>query len=489
MCASDCAGVAGATSASETDGSMNAASNSKGFGFLSRAAMAAQRLGWRPPSPLRRALRNFIDRQADGFAPPVSPLAGHGCNSGTVGTAASPVEEAGPGAVRCLLVTSDLDAGGMDEVVVFLARGLRRHGLHTAVLHASADGSGDGTPRGRLGRALRAAGVEVVELDAARGAAWLTAWAPDVVSAHGPPRWVVNVADRCGTPLVETLHGMHSLFGVDWAAERARVRPVARLVAVSELVRQQYFAGPGALLPDRIVTIPNGVDVERRRLPDRRAARESLGLRDEYLFVCLARHCLQKNTYGLVSAFADVAAAHPDVHLLIAGRPDDRAYFGQVARLRARLPCASRIHLHDHLPEPGAALAAADGFVLDSFFEGWPLAPMEALHAGLPAVISDVGGAQEQIGGDARRGFVVPNPIGDPLAVDWNSIRGARFARQPNRQALVDAMLTLVAERAARAAARPALADEAARRFAAEPCLRRHAEVLRGVLRPVALRA
>ena len=53
---------------------------------------------------------------------------------------------------------------------------------------------------------------------------------------------------------------------------------------------------------------------------------------------------------------------------------------------------------------PPHLLAAADGFVLDSFFEGWSLASMEALFAGVPMVLSEVGGAREQIGDDPSVG-------------------------------------------------------------------------------------
>ena len=34
---------------------------------------------------------------------------------------------------------------------------------------------------------------------------------------------------------------------------------------------------------------------------------------------------------------------------------------------------------------------------------------MEALCAGLPVVMSDVGGAREQVGLDGERGYIVPN--------------------------------------------------------------------------------
>lgn len=380
--------------------------------------------------------------------------------------------------VRCLLVTSSLDVGGMDEVVVFLARRLPRHGVQTAVLHASPVGAPDGAPTGRLGRLLLEHGVETVELAGSAGAHWLEAWRPDVISAHGAPPWVLETANKLSIPYVHTLHGMHSLFDTERAAEAERGRRLAGIVAVSDLVRRQYLDVTPSFSPDRIVTIPNGVDDWRRIPGDRDRVRTRLGIRDEFLFVSLSRHCLQKNTYGLVAAFEDVATRHPEAHLVITGRPDDATYFSQVQHLRMTLPCRDRIHLRDHISNPAELLAAADGFVLDSFFEGWSLASMEALHAGVPVVLSEVGGACEQVGVDERRGYVIPNPLGDPLRVNWETMREARYTRQVNREALVAAMSSLIINRDSWLAARERLIDESAVRFHPDVCLRRHARFL-----------
>ena len=150
-------------------------------------------------------------------------------------------------------------------------------------------------------------------------------------------------------------------------------------------------------------------------------------------------------------------------------------------RLRDSLSCRDRIHLRDHVAAPADLLAAADGFVLDSFFEGWSLAPMEALCAGVPVVLSDVGGAREQVGGDPARGYLVTNPLGDPLSVDWESLAAARCRAQANQEEFAAAMERLVAGREDYLHDRDRLAAESAARFSAGACLARHAAVLRAV--------
>ncbi|HEY3716631.1 MAG TPA: glycosyltransferase family 4 protein [Jatrophihabitantaceae bacterium] len=378
-------------------------------------------------------------------------------------------------------MTSALDAGGMDEVVAFLAGHLRNVDVHTAVLHATPKPLSEGTPTGRIGRLLASQGIEVLEASERAGRAWVGSWGPDVISAHGAPGWVLEMAQDLQVPYIDTLHGMHSLFGTDWAIEALRAEKLAAVVAVSETVRQQYLAGNPTFPQDRIITIPNAVDDRRRPPADRSEARARLGLTSEYVFVSLARHCLQKNSYGLVTAFGEVAESYPDAHLVIAGRPDDARYFRKVERLRRSLPSRDRIHLRDHTPAPAEMLAAADGFVLDSFFEGWSLASMEALFAGLPVVISEVGGAREQVGDDPRRGYVVPNPLGDPLAVGWQTIGAARYRDQVNRPDVVSAMRNLIAYRSSYLDGRERLAAESAVRFSPAICLAAHADVLTAV--------
>ena len=383
------------------------------------------------------------------------------------------------GGLRCLLATSDLDAGGTDEMVAFLACRLRQQGMQTAVLHTCRDEQG---PLGRLGAMLTGSGIEVATLAEAAGRQFLDAWEPDVVSAHGASAWVLDAARSRGLPYVDVLHGMHPLLNLGDTAGSQWDSGVAAVIAVSDHVRREFLRRAPGFDADRAIVIPNGVDDDRRPRVDRAQARAELGLHDEFLFVSLARPCLQKNTYGLVAAFEDVAELHADAHLLSAGRSLDELYLAQLQRLRDRLPARGRVHLRDHAPNPAALLAAADGFVLDSFFEGWPLASMEALCAGVPVVISDVGGALEQVGTDGSRGYVVRNPLGSSERISWGAMQAASYAEQANRRELVAAMSDLIANRTHWAVLREQLAVESACRFERDRCVREHARILRSVV-------
>jgi glycosyltransferase involved in cell wall biosynthesis len=364
----------------------------------------------------------------------------------------------------------------MDEMVVFLALRLRSHGFRTAVLLSPSTPKHD--VKARLAPMLSAAGIEVAVAPEPDARQWMRRWAPDVISAHEAPSWVLDEASSLGVPYVKVLHGMFSLFDCDWNAETERSQDMAAIVAVSDLVRHQYLRGVRTFPSERIVTIPNGVDDQRRIPHDRSAARAALGLRDEFLFVCLARHCPQKNQFGLMCAFDEVAARHPEAHLLMAGQVGEPVYATHVRQAWERLAERDRVHLRDHATDPALVLTAADGFVLNSFFEGWSLASMEALHAGVPVIASDVGGAREQLGTDPSRGYLIGNPLGDPLEVNWKTIGPVCYTRQANREELVEAMCALVRERKHREAGREELAAESAARFDPDHCLRAHANLL-----------
>jgi glycosyltransferase involved in cell wall biosynthesis len=383
--------------------------------------------------------------------------------------------------LRCLIVSSDLDVGGMIEVVAFLARRLPEFGMHTAVLQALPGKPASGLSLGRTGRALQSMGVEVHQAGELDGPGWVTRWKPDVISAHYAPDWVLPAAQGDGTPYIDYLHNMDVLMWADWDVEAARSAHLAGIVAGSDLIRQRYLAGNPGFPPAGISTIRYGVESARFARGDRALARERLGLTDEYVFVSLARHCTQKNTYGLVAAFAELARRRPEAHLVIAGKLDDEyvRYYRQVLRLREGLSCRDRIHLRDHCPEPAELLAAADGFLLDSFYEGSPLASMEALCAGVPVVVSEVGDARAQIGDDPARGFLVPNPLGDPLRVELEATGAALYRTQANRDELVAAMDRLIADRKRYLSDRDRLAAQSAERFSADASIAGHAAALR----------
>jgi glycosyltransferase involved in cell wall biosynthesis len=107
---------------------------------------------------------------------------------------------------------------------------------------------------------------------------------------------------------------------------------------------------------------------------------------------------------------------------------------------------------------------------------------MEALYAGIPVILSDVGGAFEQLGGNDASGYLIPNPAGNPLNINWKSIRRVLYGPQSNQEQLVSAMTAAIDARAHWETSRHRLIEDAATRFDPDVCLQRHAEVPKSVV-------
>jgi hypothetical protein len=121
---------------------------------------------------------------------------------------------------------------------------------------------------------------------------------------------------------------------------------------------------------------------------------------------------VQKAHDVLIKAAASLVSRRPRVHLVWAGT-------GEIAdQLRGQVnqhALSERVHMLGHRTDVvEQLLPAADAFVLPSIFEGMPFAALEAMAAGLPSVLSDIGPHRE-IAIDGREALLVP--VGDSEAI------------------------------------------------------------------------
>jgi glycosyltransferase involved in cell wall biosynthesis len=102
-----------------------------------------------------------------------------------------------------------------------------------------------------------------------------------------------------------------------------------------------------------------------------------------------------KGIYDLLDALAGVRAAVPDVRLVCAG-DGDRA---GVARYAERLGIADAVKFTGWVGPSGkrALLETAAAFVLPSYEEALPASLIEAMSAGVPTLVSHVGGMPEAV--------------------------------------------------------------------------------------------
>lgn len=179
-------------------------------------------------------------------------------------------------------------------------------------------------------------------------------------------------------------------------------REVDAFITISKEIDEE-LAGAG-VPAERRPFIPNGVDTERFAPPsaaERTALRRSLGLDSGPIAVFTGRLNAEKNVGQLVDLWPDMRARHSDATLLLVGT----GY--QEAELRAR--AGPGIRFAGRVDDVAPYLRAADIFVLPSAAEGLSNALLEAMAAGLPPVVTAVGGATDLVEHGRNGHLVAPN--------------------------------------------------------------------------------
>lgn len=359
------------------------------------------------------------------------PLASLGAVEGTAFRPSAADRTARTTDLRCGLAADSLDIGGVGRVVEMLAEGLRSTGIEPVVMCPT-----DGVRTARL----RDLGIEVVIVPDARSASEAVARARlDVIQLHSAPDHLVDAARATGAPLVPVLHNTEIHYSPEkWRSTAAIFAQSESVIAVSALVRQFHVDRVPASEAAKIVVVANGAMpmpavTEHVRSLARIKLAETLGtsLADDVVFACLARYDSQKNIAGMVASFLTAPTARLRVRLVVAGDPSDWLEYRRADAIRRSHPDGDRVHLLGN-SDAGTLLSAADAFLLDSFFEGWPLAATEAVAAGLPIVISEAGGAVELVERARDGSVLISNASGPAAAVTDHRARTAR--RRANQQ-------------------------------------------------------
>lgn len=104
----------------------------------------------------------------------------------------------------------------------------------------------------------------------------------------------------------------------------------------------------------------------------------------------------KKGVFDLLQAMAALREDYPRLRLVLAGTGAAQARVKERARA---LGISEQVELPGWADAPArdVLLAEADVFVLPSYYEGLPMSMLEAMAAGLPVIVGDVGGIPEVI--------------------------------------------------------------------------------------------
>jgi len=209
----------------------------------------------------------------------------------------------------------------------------------------------------------------------------------------------------------------------------------------------------------RLHLIYNGIDVSADR-PDRQAARRALGLGpDDLVGVMVANLIHYKGHCDLIQGLINVAKHLPlEWHIMMAGR--DEGIGRQLHSLAIEGGIRPHIKFLGECSDTTTLLAAADFGLLTSHEEGFSNAILEGMAAGLPMIVTDVGGNPEAVI-DGVTGLVVPS-------------------RNPD--AIGEAILRLAGDVSFRVRLGQAGRTRAQAEFSMERCVSAHDELYRSLL-------
>ena len=234
-----------------------------------------------------------------------------------------------------------------------------------------------------------------------------------------------RAARNCGKPYVVSVHGeLH-----EWPLSQKRAKKWVYYNAVQRRLLQSADAihALGKAEAERIAAlgigapvfvVPNGVPPELPRQADAadpsRLLRRWPQLAGKRVALFLGRLHAKKGLDVLARAFAEVADESQAAALLVAGPDEDgsgasAAAYLDSAGLSERAVFTGMLTGQDKL----AAFAVSHVFALPSHSEGQSVAPLEAMAARLPIVLSE--GCNFPEAADAGAGYVVANGVA-PLA-------------------------------------------------------------------------
>ncbi|MCC6553490.1 MAG: glycosyltransferase [Polyangiaceae bacterium] len=329
--------------------------------------------------------------------------------------------------IRVASLFRSLATGGDENRVLAFTRALDRDRFEHSVITAVPAGAGEGGP---MLAEYRAAGVQVIELDDGRlvgklpGGGAMTAARVTLRLAALLRERRVDVLDArlaaaiplavlagrlAGTPVI--VGTQYHFQGWDRPARRALARAawprLDALICDSRARLEELLAFVPR--PPRGALIPNGIDPPQSA-KSRREARRALGLPEQdgvRVIGQVSRLMRFKGHLVLLDAAREVLARAPQATFLICGFEREPGYREEL-RARARaLGIADRVRITGYPGPIGDVWRAIDVHVHASLFDSSPIAILEGMSLGKPAVVTAVGGIPELVESGAT-GIVVP---------------------------------------------------------------------------------
>jgi glycosyltransferase involved in cell wall biosynthesis len=312
--------------------------------------------------------------------------------------------------MRILFLSTSMGMGGADSQLLTAAQEFQSRGHDVVIVSL--------TTLGPMGLRALELDIPTRSLEMPRGvpdprglvqlARLIRAWRPDVVHSHMVHANLMARAVRLIAPVPVLVSTIHNIYEGGWllmTAYRLTNGLVDYMTVISEAAADRFIR-EGIVPRNLLRVVPNGVDpalYQQAPAGVRDAMRQTLGLERAFVWLAVGRFEIAKDYPNMLRAFAEVRERRPEAVLVLVGRGSLQEETEGLAR-QLELGAAVRfIGVRNDVP---ALLAAADGYVMSSAWEGLPMVLLEAGAGGLPIVTTKVGGTGEAVL-DGESGFVV----------------------------------------------------------------------------------
>lgn len=162
---------------------------------------------------------------------------------------------------------------------------------------------------------------------------------------------------------------------------------------------------------ERLITMPNGVDLRRFHLVPLHEARTTLGWPQGPTLISVGNLVENKGHHIVIEALVNL----PEFRLVIAGEGPELA---ALQSLSQRLNVSSRTQFLGHVDQATltSCYCAADILVLASSREGWPNVLLESMACGTPVVATRVGGIAEIVTSGSVGRLMAGRTVADAVA-------------------------------------------------------------------------
>lgn len=156
-----------------------------------------------------------------------------------------------------------------------------------------------------------------------------------------------------------------------------------KTIAVSDLAGKWFFGKKSFDI------LNNGVETDKLQFSEkkRNQIRKEFEILDEKVVLHVGAFRNQKNHKRIIEIFKELVQKDTKVKLILVGDGDLREEIASIVKEKG---LEQKVIFTGNRTDIDALLSAADVFLFPSFYEGFPIALIEAECSGLPCVVSDV---------------------------------------------------------------------------------------------------